>query len=94
MNLVLKCIVLKPEHLQRVDKNSIDFSKMEEQFGDERVVPFSFTTNPDDVQIDQVSCWLTYTNEETHRIIRDNLDRSPLYSGMIEGTGAEILPID
>ncbi len=76
----------------RVDKNSIDFSKMEEQFGDERVVPFSFTTNPDDVQIDQVSCWLTYTNEETHRIIRDNLDRSPLYSGMIEGTGPRYCP--
>ena len=76
----------------RVDKNSIDFSKMEEQFGDERVVPFSFTTNPDDVQIDQASCWLTYTNEETHRIIRDNLDRSPLYSGMIEGTGPRYCP--
>ena len=74
----------------RVDKNSID--KMEEQFGDERVVPFSFTTNPDDVQIDQASCWLTYTNEETHRIIRDNLDRSPLYSGMIEGTGPRYCP--
>ena len=91
-NLELKCIVLKPEHLRRVDKNSIDFSKMEEQFGDERVVPFSFTTNPDDVQIDQASCWLTYTNEETHRIIRDNLDRSPLYSGMIEGTGPRYCP--
>ena len=76
----------------RVDKNSIDFSKMEEQFGDERVVPFSFTTNSDDVQIDQASCWLTYTNEETHRIIRDNLDRSPLYSGMIEGTGPRYCP--
>ena len=76
----------------RVDKNSIDFSKMEEQFGDERVVPFSFTTNPDDVQIDQASCWLTYTNEETHRIVRDNLDRSPLYSGMIEGTGPRYCP--
>ena len=76
----------------RVDKNSIDFSKMEEQFGDERVVPFSFTTNPDDVQIDQAFCWLTYTNEETHRIIRDNLDRSPLYSGMIEGTGPRYCP--
>ena len=76
----------------RIDKRSIDFSKMEEQFGDERVVPFSFTTNPDDVQIDQASCWLTYTNEETHRIIRDNLDRSPLYSGMIEGTGPRYCP--
>ena len=76
----------------RIDKNSIDFSKMEEQFGDERVVPFSFTTNPNDVQIDQASCWLTYTNEETHRIIRENLDRSPLYSGMIEGTGPRYCP--
>ncbi len=76
----------------RVDKNSIDFSKMEEQFGDERVVPFSFTTNPEDVQIDQASCWLTYTNEETHKIIRENLDRSPLYSGMIEGTGPRYCP--
>ena len=76
----------------RVDKNSIDFSKMEEQFGDERVEPFSFTTNPNDVQIDQASCWLTYTNEETHRIIRENLSRSPLYSGMIEGTGPRYCP--
>ncbi len=76
----------------RIDKNSIDFSKMEEQFGDERIVPFSFTTNPNDVQIDQVSCWLTYTNEETHRIIRENLNRSPLYSGMIEGTGPRYCP--
>ena len=76
----------------RIDKRSIDFSKMEEQFGDERVVPFSFTTNPEDVQIDQVSCWLTYTNEKTHEIIRENLDRSPLYSGMIEGTGPRYYP--
>lgn len=76
----------------RIDKNTVDFSKMEEQFGDERVVPFSFTTNPDDVQIDQVSCWLTYTNEKTHEIIRNNLDRSPLYSGMIEGTGPRYCP--
>ena len=76
----------------RIDKRSIDFSKMEEQLGDERVVPFSFTTNPEDVQIDQVSCWLTYTNEKTHEIIRENLDRSPLYSGMIEGTGPRYCP--
>ena len=76
----------------RIDKRSIDFSKMEEQFGDERVVPFSFTTNSEDVQIDQVSCWLTYTNEKTHEIIRENLDRSPLYSGMIEGTGPRYCP--
>ena len=76
----------------RIDKRSIDFSKMEEQFGDERVVPFSFTTNPDDVQIDQVSCWLTYTNEETHKIICENLDRSPIYAGIIEGTGPRYCP--
>ncbi len=76
----------------RVDKRSIDFSKMEEQFGDERVVPFSFTTDPETVQKPQISCWLTYTNEETHRIIRNNLDRSPLYSGMIEGTGPRYCP--
>ena len=76
----------------RIDKRSVDFSKMEEQFGDERVVPFSFTTNPDDIQIDQISCWLTYTNEETHEIIRNNLDRSPLFSGMIEGTGPRYCP--
>lgn len=76
----------------RIAGNSIDYSKMEEQFGDERVVPFSFSTNPDDVQIEQKSCWLTYTNEKTHEIIRANLDRSPLYSGAIEGTGPRYCP--
>ncbi len=76
----------------RIDKRTIDFSKMEEQFGDENIVPFSFETDPEDVQIEQASCWLTYTNEETHRIIRANLDRSPLYSGMIEGTGPRYCP--
>lgn len=76
----------------RMDKRSLDFRKMEEQFGDEKVVPFSFTTNPEDVQIDQVSCWLTYTNEETHEIIRNNLDRSPIYAGIIEGTGPRYCP--
>ena len=76
----------------RVDKRSLDFSKMEEQFGDERVVPFSFTTDPESVQIDQVSCWLTYTNEKTHEIIRNNLDRSPIYAGVIEGTGPRYCP--
>lgn len=76
----------------RIDKRTIDFSKMQEQFGDERVVPFSFTTNPDDVQIDQISCWLTYTNEKTHEIIRNNLDRSPIYAGVIEGTGPRYCP--
>ena len=76
----------------RMDKRSIDFSKMEEQKGDEKVVPFSFSTNPDDVQIDQVSCYLTYTNEKTHEIIRANLDRSPIYAGIIEGTGPRYCP--
>ena len=76
----------------RMDKRSIDFSKMEEQFGDERVVPFSFSTDPEDVQIDQASCWLTYTNEKTHNIIRNNLDRSPIYAGIIEGTGPRYCP--
>ncbi len=76
----------------RVDKRSVDFSRMEEQFGDERVIPFSFTTDPESVQKEQVSCWLTYTNEKTHEIIRGNLDRSPLYSGMIEGTGPRYCP--
>lgn len=76
----------------RIDKRSIDFSKMSEQFGDETIVPFSFTTDPDSVQKEQVSCWLTYTNKETHDIIRANLDRSPLYSGVIEGTGPRYCP--
>ena len=76
----------------RIDKRSIDFSKMEEQFGDERVVPFSFSTDPESVQIDQESCWLTYTNPKTHEIIRANLDRSPIYAGIIEGTGPRYCP--
>ncbi len=76
----------------RMDKRSIDFSKMEEQFGDERIVPFSFSTDPESVQKEQVSCWLTYTNEETHEIIRANLDRSPIYAGIIEGTGPRYCP--
>ncbi|MDO5402579.1 MAG: tRNA uridine-5-carboxymethylaminomethyl(34) synthesis enzyme MnmG [Eubacteriales bacterium] len=76
----------------RVDKRSIDFSKMSEQLGDDRVVPFSFTTDPDSIQKEQVSCWLTYTNEETHKIIRDNLDRSPLYGGVIHSTGPRYCP--
>ena len=76
----------------RMDGNSIDYSKMEEQFGDEKVIPFSFSTDPEDVQIDQVSCWLTYTNEKTHDIIRSNLDRSPIYAGIIEGTGPRYCP--
>ena len=76
----------------RMDKRTIDFSKMEEQLGDERVVPFSFSTDPESVQKDQVSCWLTYTNEKTHEVIRANLDRSPLYAGVIEGTGPRYCP--
>ncbi len=76
----------------RVDGRSIDFNKMEEQFGDERIVPFSFSTDPDSIQKEQASCWLTYTNENTHSIIRDNIDRSPLYSGVIHGTGPRYCP--
>ena len=76
----------------RVDRRSIDFSKMEEQRGDKRIVPFSFSTDPESIQKEQVSCWLTYTNEDTHRIIRENLDRSPLFSGVIEGTGPRYCP--
>ena len=76
----------------RADKRSIDFSRMEEQFGDKRVVPFSFSTDPESVQKEQASCWLTYTNQETHKIIRDNLSRSPLFSGAIEGTGPRYCP--
>lgn len=76
----------------RMDKRSLDFTKMEEQFGDKRVIPFSFSTDPESVQIDQASCYLTYTNEETHKIIRANLDRSPIYAGIIEGTGPRYCP--
>ena len=76
----------------RIDGRTVDFEKMEEQKGDQKIIPFSFTTDPKTVQIDQVSCWLTYTNEKTHEIIRENLDRSPLYSGAIEGTGPRYCP--
>ena len=76
----------------RMDRRSLDFDKMEEQFGDERVIPFSFSTDPDEVQIEQVSCYLTYTNEQTHDIIRANLNRSPIYAGVIEGTGPRYCP--
>ncbi len=76
----------------RIDKRSIDFSKMEEQFGDEKIVPFSFTNKSEDIARDQVSCWLTYTNEKTHEIIRENIDRSPLFSGVIEGVGPRYCP--
>ena len=91
-NLGIKMYRFKTGTPARIARNSIDFSKMEEQKGDERVVPFSFTTDPESVQIDQVSCWLTYTNERTHEIIRNNLDRSPLFSGAIEGTGPRYCP--
>lgn len=76
----------------RIDRRSIDFSKMEEQKGDDKVVPFSFSTDPDTLNKEQISCYLTYTNEETHKIIRDNLDRSPIYAGVIEGTGPRYCP--
>ena len=76
----------------RVDKRTIDFSKMEEQKGDEKIVPFSFTNTPEGLEREQISCWLTYTNEETHKIIRDNIDRSPIYSGNIKGTGPRYCP--
>lgn len=76
----------------RIDRRSIDFSKMEEQKGDEEIVPFSFSNTKDDIVKEQISCWLTYTNEETHKIIRDNIHRSPLYSGDIKGTGPRYCP--
>ena len=76
----------------RMDGRTIDYSKMEEQLGDERIVPFSFSTDPESIQKEQVSCWLTYTNEKTHEIIRNNLDRSPIYAGIIEGTGPRYCP--
>ena len=76
----------------RIDKNSVDFSKMSEQKGDERIVPFSFMNCEEDIRREQISCWLTYTNEETHEIIRENIDRSPLYSGVIKGTGPRYCP--
>lgn len=91
-NLGIEMYRFKTGTPARIDGRTIDYTKMEEQLGDARVVPFSFTTDPESVQIDQVSCWLTYTNEDTHEIIRANLDRSPLYSGVIEGTGPRYCP--
>ena len=91
-NMGIKMRRFKTGTPARMDKRSIDFSKMEEQQGDEKVVPFSFSTDPDSVQKEQVSCWLTYTNEKTHEIIRKNLDRSPIYAGIIEGTGPRYCP--
>ena len=92
LNLGIEMRRFKTGTPARMDRRSLDFEKMEEQFGDERVIPFSFSTNPEDVQIDQVSCYLTYTNEKTHDIIRANLDRSPIYAGIIEGTGPRYCP--
>ncbi len=91
-NLGIEMFRFKTGTPARIDGRTIDYSKMQEQLGDERIVPFSFSTDPESVQIEQVSCWLTYTNEKTHEIIRNNLDRSPLYSGMIEGTGPRYCP--
>ena len=91
-NMGIEMVRFKTGTPARMDKRSIDFSKMEEQFGDKRVVPFSFSTDPESVQKEQVSCWLTYTNEKTHEIIRNNLDRSPIYAGIIEGTGPRYCP--
>lgn len=91
-NLGIEMYRFKTGTPARIDGRTIDYTKMEEQLGDARVVPFSFTTDQESVQIDQVSCWLTYTNEDTHEIIRANLDRSPLYSGVIEGTGPRYCP--
>ncbi len=92
LNLGVKLRRFKTGTPARMDKRSIDFSKMEEQVGDERITPFSFSTNPDEIQKEQVSCYLTYTNEATHEIIRNNLDRSPIYAGIIEGTGPRYCP--
>ena len=91
-NLGIEIYRFKTGTPARIDKRSIDFSKMEEQFGDEKVVPFSFETDRASLNREQVSCWLTYTNETTHDIIRGNIDRSPLYSGAIEGTGPRYCP--
>ena len=91
-NIGIDLIRFKTGTPARINRRSIDFSKMEEQFGDKKVVPFSFETDSESVQKEQISCWLTYTNEETHKIIRDNINRSPLFSGMIEGTGPRYCP--
>lgn len=91
-NMGIRLVRFKTGTPARIDGRTIDFSKMEEQFGDETIVPFSFTTNPEDIQKPQVSCWLTYTNEQTHEIIKANLDRSPIYAGVIEGTGPRYCP--
>ena len=91
-NLGIEMYRFKTGTPARVDKRSIDFSKMQEQKGDHIIVPFSFTSNREEIEREQCSCWLTYTNEKTHEIIRNNLDRSPLYSGNIKGTGPRYCP--
>lgn len=91
-NLGIEMLRFKTGTPARIDKRSIDFSVMKEQKGDEKIVPFSFTNKPEDIQREQISCWLTYTNERTHEIIRNNIDRSPMYSGVIEGTGPRYCP--
>lgn len=91
-NLGIEIYRFKTGTPARVDKKTVDFTKMEEQKGDEKVVPFSFTNTPEDIYRDQISCWLTYTNHQTHDIIRDNLSRSPLYGGEISGTGPRYCP--
>ena len=92
LNLGIELRRFKTGTPARVDKRTIDFSKMEEQKGDEKIVSFSFTNTPEKLERNQVSCWLTYTNEETHEIIRENIDRSPIYSGNIKGTGPRYCP--
>lgn len=92
LNMGIEIIRFKTGTPARMDKKSINFTKMEEQIGDEKIVPFSFSTDPKSIQKEQISCWLTYTNEKTHEIIRDNLDRSPIYAGIIEGTGPRYCP--
>ena len=92
LNHGIRLVRFKTGTPARIDGRSIDFSKCAEQKGDDRVIPFSFSTDPESVQIPQRSCWLTYTNEETHRIIRENIDRSPLYGGVIHATGPRYCP--
>lgn len=92
MNLGIKIHRFKTGTPARISEDSIDFSKMVPQYGDVPVVPFSFSTDPDDVQKEQVKCYLTHTTDKTHEVIRRNLDRSPMYSGVIEGVGPRYCP--
>ncbi|QUH29357.1 tRNA uridine-5-carboxymethylaminomethyl(34) synthesis enzyme MnmG [Vallitalea guaymasensis] len=91
-NLGIEMYRFKTGTPSRIDKSTVDFNKMDEQKGDERIVPFSFMNTEEEIKRDQISCWLTYTNADTHSIIKKNLDRSPLYSGVIEGTGPRYCP--